>query len=387
MSTPPLGTRARSVHVTANGIRQHYLDYSGDGPPLLIVAGITMPAACVEFVALPLAQRHRVISVDPRGRGLSEQPASGYALTDYADDLAALIEAIGLERPIVLGHSMGARIAAALAVYHPEAVGSADPRRPPADRAWPRPLPRSPRPLRRFAAQGPGGGDRGRHAARVPDLAGRTPRAARAVARHLQRDGRRRDIREFPHRRPARAAAEDPGSGAVRVRRREPVVPAAPCPSCEGCCPGARFAAVERAGHMIPGTISTSSSPWSCSSPASGPAAPDPVVDRWAARCQHVRIPQPPSRLAPEPRGGGGGLRACADRDGDRADRRRGRRGSSRSIRAFATLVDRPQGRPRRLNPGELLAGAGDPRRLLSESTGQLGVDGSIVVCGESGSR
>ena len=54
MSTPPLGTRARSVQVTANGIRQHYLDYGGDGPPLLIVPGITMPAACVEFLALPL---------------------------------------------------------------------------------------------------------------------------------------------------------------------------------------------------------------------------------------------------------------------------------------------------------------------------------------------
>ena len=119
MSTPPLDTRARSIQVDANGIRQHCLDYGGNGPPLLIVPGITMPAACVEFLALPLAERHRVISVDPRGRGLSEQPESGYALTDYADDLAALIAALGLERPIVLGHSMGARIAAALAAYHP----------------------------------------------------------------------------------------------------------------------------------------------------------------------------------------------------------------------------------------------------------------------------
>ena len=88
MSTPPLGTRARSSELDANGIRQHCLDYGGDGPPLLIVAGITMPAACVEFLALPLAERHRVISVDPTRAWLSEQPASGYALTDYADDLA-----------------------------------------------------------------------------------------------------------------------------------------------------------------------------------------------------------------------------------------------------------------------------------------------------------
>ncbi|MDX6561418.1 MAG: hypothetical protein QOD65_1232, partial [Gaiellales bacterium] len=51
--------------------------------------------------------------------------------------------------------------------------------------------------------------------------------------------------------------------------------------------------------------------------------------------------------------------------------------------RAFATLVDRPREDLAGSNPAELLAGAGDPRRLLSESTGHLGVDGSVVVCGE----
>ena len=121
---PPLETRAYSVQVQANDIRQHCLDYGGGGPPLVIVPGITMPAATVEFLALRLAPRHRVISVDPRGRGLSEQPRSGYALTDYADDLAALIQALGLAHPTVLGHSMGARIAAALAVRHPQRAGA-----------------------------------------------------------------------------------------------------------------------------------------------------------------------------------------------------------------------------------------------------------------------
>ena len=52
MSSPPLGERARSIEVTANGIRQHCLDYGGESPALLIVPGITMPAACVEFLAL-----------------------------------------------------------------------------------------------------------------------------------------------------------------------------------------------------------------------------------------------------------------------------------------------------------------------------------------------
>ncbi len=51
--------------------------------------------------------------------------------------------------------------------------------------------------------------------------------------------------------------------------------------------------------------------------------------------------------------------------------------------RAFATLVNRPREALVGSNPADLLAGAGDPRRLLSEPTGQLGVDGYVVVCGE----
>ena len=51
--------------------------------------------------------------------------------------------------------------------------------------------------------------------------------------------------------------------------------------------------------------------------------------------------------------------------------------------RAFATLVDRPRRALIGSDPAELLAGAGDPRRLLSEPTGQLGVDGYVVVSGD----
>src|SRR5690606_22854942 len=47
----------------------------------------------------------------------------GYALRDYAGDLAAVIENLGLERPALLGHSMGARIIAVLAVLRPELAG------------------------------------------------------------------------------------------------------------------------------------------------------------------------------------------------------------------------------------------------------------------------
>jgi N-formylmaleamate deformylase len=252
MSTPPLRTRARSIQVTANGIRQHYLDYGGDGPPLVIVPGITMPAACVEFLALPLASCHRVISVDPRGRGLSEQPAGGYALTDYADDLAALIEVIGLDRPIVLGHSMGARIASALAVHHPRAAGSlilADPPLTGPGRA-PYPVPIDPyvESLRK-AKEG----------ATAEDMRSAFPTwseehlALRALWLGTCSEAAVVETYERFHTEDLHALLPSIRIPVLFVYGAEsPVVPASALPELRALLPGVRFVAVEHAGHMIP---------------------------------------------------------------------------------------------------------------------------------------
>jgi N-formylmaleamate deformylase len=114
---------AESRHVKANGLSHHVLDYGGDGPDVLVLPGITSPAISWDFVAERLKDDARLIVVDVRGRGLSDQPASGYSLGDYAADTAGVIEALGLDRPILLGHSMGARIAAATAFERPELAG------------------------------------------------------------------------------------------------------------------------------------------------------------------------------------------------------------------------------------------------------------------------
>ncbi len=252
MSTPPLGSRARSTEVTANGIRQHCLDYGGDGPALLIVPGITMPAACVEFLALPLAERHRVISVDPRGRGLSEQPASGYALTDYADDLAALIETLGLERPIVLGHSMGARIAAALAAYHPGAAGAVILADPPLTGPGrdPYPVPIDPYvDSLRKAKEG----------ATADDMRPAFPTWSdehlelRALWLGTCSEAAIVETYERFHSEDLHALLPQIGVPVLFVYGSDsPVVPAAALPEVRGLLPGARFAAVDHAGHMIP---------------------------------------------------------------------------------------------------------------------------------------
>jgi N-formylmaleamate deformylase len=113
----------RSGYVDA-GIRLHHLEYGdADAPPIVGVPGITSPAATWEFISTELAKDHLVIVLDIRGRGLSDKPADGFTLTDYARDVAAVISALGLDRPALVGHSMGARIAAATAVEHPGVAG------------------------------------------------------------------------------------------------------------------------------------------------------------------------------------------------------------------------------------------------------------------------
>jgi N-formylmaleamate deformylase len=110
-----------SVEVRANGLRQRVLRYGEPGGrDLLVLPGITSPAVTTDFLAVLLADRgFRVTVPDARGRGRSDRaPAGGYRLVDYAADVAGLVEALDLVTPVVLGHSMGARTAAAYAVLH-----------------------------------------------------------------------------------------------------------------------------------------------------------------------------------------------------------------------------------------------------------------------------
>jgi len=103
------------ANVRANGIRQHYLRYGGRGEPLIVVPGITSPAITWGFVGERLGETHDTYVLDVRGRGLSEGGAAlDYSLDSYAKDVAGFAAALELGRCTIVGHSMGARIAARL---------------------------------------------------------------------------------------------------------------------------------------------------------------------------------------------------------------------------------------------------------------------------------
>ena len=105
-----------------NGVRLHYVEWPGDGEPVLLVHGLTASARSLTAVAEGLAPRHRVVAPDLRGRGRSEKPERGYSYAHHAADLVALLDHLGIARAAVVGHSLGALIGVYLAAHHPARV-------------------------------------------------------------------------------------------------------------------------------------------------------------------------------------------------------------------------------------------------------------------------
>lgn len=104
----------------ANGLRLHYLDWGGAGPPIVLVHGLRDQAHEWDPLAPALTPLGRVLALDQRGHGESDTPASGYAPDDFASDLAAFCDALALDRPIIIGHSLGGRVAYHFAAAYPE---------------------------------------------------------------------------------------------------------------------------------------------------------------------------------------------------------------------------------------------------------------------------
>lgn len=114
----------QSGEVEANGVRVHYTRTGGKKPPVVMAHGVTDDGLCWSPIAEALEPDYDLIMVDARGHGRSSAPESGYDPVTMADDLAGLIRGLGLNRPAVLGHSMGAITALAMAAAHPDLPGA-----------------------------------------------------------------------------------------------------------------------------------------------------------------------------------------------------------------------------------------------------------------------
>jgi pimeloyl-ACP methyl ester carboxylesterase len=93
--------------VKANGITINY-EQQGTGEPLVLIPFLAADNACYAFQVADYAKHFTCISIDPRGAGESDNAASAYSMELFADDIAAFMQAIGVERAHVSGLSLGA---------------------------------------------------------------------------------------------------------------------------------------------------------------------------------------------------------------------------------------------------------------------------------------
>jgi len=104
------------------GARVHYVA-KGDGPPIVLVHGLSGSTANFTYALFSRLRDRRLIAIDRPGSGYSVAPAGWTgSLTEQADVVAGLIRALGLEHPLIVGHSLGGAVALQLALDHPDQI-------------------------------------------------------------------------------------------------------------------------------------------------------------------------------------------------------------------------------------------------------------------------
>jgi pimeloyl-ACP methyl ester carboxylesterase len=113
----------RMSKVQANGISINY-EQQGAGEPLVLIPYLAADHACYAFQVADYAKHFTCISLDPRGAGETDKPEGTYSMELFADDIAAFMQAIGVERAHVSGLSLGAATGLWLAGKYPQRVKS-----------------------------------------------------------------------------------------------------------------------------------------------------------------------------------------------------------------------------------------------------------------------
>ena len=108
--------------IKANGVDIHYITV-GSGPDVVMLHGFLGNLALWHLYTVPLLRReYRVTTYDLRGHGYSEMTPTGYTAADMAEDLRGVLDALGIERAHLVGHSYGADVCMYFALLHPERV-------------------------------------------------------------------------------------------------------------------------------------------------------------------------------------------------------------------------------------------------------------------------
>ncbi len=105
-------------------LRMRYLDWGGEGPPVMALHGLASSAHWYDLVAPLLRARFRVIAPDQRGHGQTTQAPTGYDWQSLAEDVVGLMDHLGFSQAAVFGHSWGGNVANNVAARFPQRVSN-----------------------------------------------------------------------------------------------------------------------------------------------------------------------------------------------------------------------------------------------------------------------
>ena len=108
-------------HSTVNGIKIYY-EEQGKGEPLILINGLAFPMDLWFAQIRELSKDFRVIALDNRGIGRSDQPDEEYSIAMMASDAVGLLQSLGIAKAHVVGLSMGGFISQEIALSYPEVV-------------------------------------------------------------------------------------------------------------------------------------------------------------------------------------------------------------------------------------------------------------------------
>src|SRR5688572_4691157 len=112
----------KSAFITVNGVKLHYLDWSGQGETMLFLHGLGDTAHIFDDLAPKFTEQFRVLGLTRRGHGQSEKPETGYDTATLVEDIRQFLDALEIERVILVGHSLAGDELTRFAGEHPDRV-------------------------------------------------------------------------------------------------------------------------------------------------------------------------------------------------------------------------------------------------------------------------
>ena len=118
---PEIKSSIEYLKTDINGYESHYLK-SGDGPPVVLLHGGASDSQDWVETIKALSNSFTLYAPDLLGFGRNERKSGGYYLYEFSDFVLEFMDAIGLEKPFLVGHSFGGRLSLEIALHHPERV-------------------------------------------------------------------------------------------------------------------------------------------------------------------------------------------------------------------------------------------------------------------------